>query len=207
MARHTRRSSLAKPTVADLEAAREKFEAVSPRDLFYQLSLYLMKQAGAGRGPFSRAEALAVLLQTWKPSGYRRRRHPGAAEHLAEIEELLVEHKQLLAGFAKRSIESLAPADEGPVRTLYFAFEDVLGKTAGSKALHLLAPRFFPVWDGAIAEKAYGLHSRDDRDYWRLLRATAKQVEVVGGEAALGRNPIKAIGEYNYCRHTLKQKS
>ena len=203
-----RRSSLAKPmSVADLEAAHEKYEAVVPRDLFYQLSLYLMKQAGVGRGPFTRAEALAVLLQTWKPSSYRPKRHPDPAEYLAAIEGLLVEHKKLLAGFAKRSIDSLAPADEGPVRALYFAFEDILGKSGASKALHLLAPRFFPVWDGAIAEKAYGLHSRDDRDYWRLLRATAEQVEVVGGEAALGRNPIKAIAEYNYCRYTLKQKS
>ena len=77
--------------------------------------------------------------------------------------------------------------------------------TGASKALHLLALRFFPLWDGAIAEIAYGLYARDDRDYWRLLCATAEQVLAVGGEAGLGRNPLKAIDEYNYCRYTLKR--
>ena len=29
----------------------------------------------------------------------------------------------------------------------------------------------------------------------------------VGGAAVLGRNPVKAIDEYNYCRYTLKRLS
>lgn len=95
------------------------------------------------------------------------------------------------------------PSDEPRIRGLYSGFATVLGKTGASKTLHMLAPRFFPLWDGFIAAQAYGLYARDDRDYWRLLCATAEQVKGVGGEAALGRNPIKAIDEYNYCRYTL----
>ena len=203
MATQTRRNSVAKPTLADLQAAREMFEAVEPRDLFYRLSLHLMGQ-GAG-SPFSRAEALAVLLQTWNHSYYQRLDIPFDAAHFAAIERLLAEHEQPLADFARRSIESLAPTDETLVRLIYHEFEAVLGQTGASKALHLLAPRFFPLWDGAIAATAYGLYARDARDYWRLMGATAMQVAAVGGEAALGRNPIKAIDEYNYCRYTLKR--
>ena len=203
----TRRNSVAKPTVEDLAAAREIFEAAEPRDLFYKLSLYLMEQAEARCGPFSRAEALAVLLQTWNRSYYQRQRHPFDAVHFAAIERLLSEHEQLLAEFSTRAIAPVRLADEDPVRALYGAFEAVLGQTGASKALHLLAPRFFPLWDVAIAEVAYGLYTRDDRDYWRLLCATAEQVEAVGGESALGRNPLKAIDEYNYCRYTLKRIS
>jgi len=207
MARQMRRNSVAKPNLADLEAAREMFEAVEPRDLFYQLSLYLMQHAEAHRGPFSRAEALAVLLQTWNRSYYQRLGIPFDRAHFAAIEGLLVDHERLLAGFAKRSITTLKPVDEDSIRALYRAFRAVLGQTGASKALHLLAPRFFPLWDVAIAEVAYGLYARDDRDYWRLVCATAEQVAAVGGEAALGRNPIKAIDEYNYCRYTLKRLS
>ncbi|HEX7431587.1 MAG TPA: hypothetical protein VF293_05285 [Candidatus Limnocylindrales bacterium] len=201
----TRRNSVAKPTLADLQAAREMFEAVEPRNLFYRLSLHLMEQAEGSRSLFSRAEALAVLLQTWNRSYYQRLRIPFDAAHFAAIEHLLVEHEQAMAEFAGRSIDSLTPVDEAPVRAVYDEFEAVLGQTGASKALHLLAPRFFPLWDGAIAATAYGLYARDARDYWRLLCATAEQVEAVGGEAALDRNPIKAIDEYNYCRYTLKR--
>ncbi|MGD0020278.1 MAG: hypothetical protein ABSD62_13590 [Candidatus Limnocylindrales bacterium] len=205
MARQTRRNNLAKPTLVELRTAREVFEAVEPRDLFYRLSLYLMEQAEARRGPFSRAEALAVLLQTWNHSYYQRLGIAFDAAHFAAIEGLLAEHEAALAGFAKRSISSRTDEDEDLVRALYRAFETVLGQTGASKALHLLAPRFFPLWDAAIAEVAYGLYARDDPDYWRLMCATAEQVAAVGGEAALGRNPIKAIDEYNYCRYTLKR--
>lgn len=205
MARPTRRNSFARPTLVDLRNAREVFEAVEPRDLFYQLSLYLIDEAEAGRGPFSRAEALAVLLQTWNHSYYQRLRIPFDAAHFVAIESLLADHEQLLAGFAKRSIASLTPVDEDTIRALYREFEAVLGQTGASKALHILAPRFFPLWDGPIAAVAYGLYARDDRDYWRLVCATNDQVEAMGGETALGRNPVKAIDEYNYCRYTLKR--
>jgi len=201
----TRRNSVAKPTVADLAAAREVFEAAEPRDLFYRLSLHLMEQAEGPCSPFSRAEALSVLLQTWNHSYYQRLRIPFDAAHFAAIEGLLADHSRVSGEFAERSIESVTPADETSVRALYSAFEAVLGKTGASKELHLLALRFFPLWDGAIAEIAYGLYARDDRDYWRLLCATAEQVLAVGGEAGLGRNPLKAIDEYNYCRYTLKR--
>lgn len=181
------------------------FEDVEPRNLFYRLSLYLMEQAEGSSSQFSRAEALAVLLQTWNRSYYQRLRIPFDAAHFAAIEHLLVEHEQSVAAFARRSIDSLTLADETTIRAVYDAFEAVLGQTGASKALHLLAPRFFPLWDGAIAATAYGLYARDARDYWQLLCATARQVEAVGGEGALGRNPIKAIDEYNYCRYTLKR--
>lgn len=45
MAIQTRRNSVAKPTLSELQAARAMFEAVEPRNLFYRLSLHLMEQA------------------------------------------------------------------------------------------------------------------------------------------------------------------
>ena len=207
MARVARRHSVANPTLADLEAARQMFEAVEPRDLFYRLSMQLMKDAMAGVGPFSRAEALAVLLQTWNRSYYQRLRRPFDAAHFAAIEGLLAGNGPFLAAVDGRTIESLNAADESSVRGLFAQFEAVLGPTGASKALHLLACRFFPLWDGAIAARAYGLYARDDRDYWRLVSAAAAQVRDLGGEEVVGRNPLKAIDEYNYCRYTLGRLS
>ena len=98
------------------------------------------------------------------------------------------------------SIETLEAADEATARQLVRAFESVLGQTGATKALHLLAPRFLLLWDVAIAAQAYGLYRRDDIDYWQLTRSTSQQAVGFGGGAALGRNALKAIDEYNCCR-------
>lgn len=203
MSRTPRWENAERPSLEDLAWARTTFEAVEPRDLFYKLAQYLMTQADRKDRPFSKAEALAVLLQTWNRSYYQRLKVPFDAAHFAAIEQLLDAHADELSRYRTRSIESLAPSDEPGIRSLYSEFAAVLGQTGASTALHMLSPSFFPLWDGPIAAQAYGLYARDGRDYWRLVRATAEQVKSVGGEAALSRNPIKAIDEYNYCRYTL----
>jgi hypothetical protein len=203
MSRTPRWENVGRPSLADLAWARATFEAAEPRDLFYRLATYLMVEADREGATFSKAEALAVLLQSWNRSYYQRLKIAFNAAHFAGIEHLLVAHADELGRLGARSIESLESSDESPIRTLYRDFAVVLGQTGASKALHMLAPRFCPLWDGFIAERAYGLYARDARDYWRLVWATAEQVKSIGGEAALGRNPIKAIDEYNYCRYTL----
>lgn len=205
MSRTPRWENVERPSLDDLAWARATFEAVEPRDLFYRLATYLMDAADKKGAAFSKAEALAVLLQSWNRSYYQRLKIPFDAAHFADIEHLLDAHADELAGLGARSIESLASSDEPRITGMYRDFAVVLGQTGASKALHMLAPRFCPLWDGFIAERAYGLYVRDERDYWRLVCATAEQVKSVGGEDALGRNPIKAIDEYNYCRYTLSK--
>jgi hypothetical protein len=105
-----------------------------------------------------------------------------------------------------RSIESFGPADEQTVREVFDDFRAVLGPVGAVKSLHLLAPRYFPLWDNAIAV-AYGVGGGSrgtpaDR-YLRMFRIAQAQVANLGdGELALSRNPLKAIDEYNYCRFT-----
>ncbi len=74
-----------------------------------------------------------------------------------------------------------------------------------AKALHLLAPRFFPLWDRAIA-KAYGLplgeRGKNAARYHRFMAIAKRQCEDLGGERAVGQNLLKALDEYNYCRYT-----
>jgi hypothetical protein len=64
---------------------------------------------------------------------------------------------------------------------------------------------FFPLWDRAIAE-AYGLalrqRGRNAERYCCFMRITKEQCKELGGEQTIGRNPLKAIDEYNYCKYT-----
>ena len=68
-----------------------------------------------------------------------------------------------------------------------------------------LAPRFLHPWDRAIAV-AYGptlgVTGSNGPRYVQFALITKKQAERVGGDSALGRNVLKAIDEYNYCRFT-----
>jgi len=190
-------------TIREIEAARRTFEANEPRDLFYRAATELVSLALEGKTSLSVAEALAVLLQTWNKMFYQYRKFDG--QHFTDIERLIRDHYSLLIDFRQRSIEGFDQGDESKVRHVFKAFEDVLGPVGAAKSLHLLAPRFFPLWDRAIAE-AYGLPLRKrgtnaDR-YCRFMRIVKGQIQSLGGEQTIGRNPLKAIDEYNYCKHT-----
>jgi hypothetical protein len=190
-------------TIREIEAARQAFEAHEPRDLFYRAATELVALALDGRTSLSVAEALAVLLQTWNKMFYRYRRFD--SQHFADIERLIRDHRSMLITFRQRSIQSLKQEDESEVVRVFKAFEEVLGPVGAAKCLHLLAPRFFPLWDRAIAD-AYSLplrpRGRNAERYWRFMGIVKKQVQSLGGEQAIGRNPLKAIDEYNYCKHT-----
>ncbi len=192
------------PTIEEIRRARKLFEANEPRDLFYRAATELLDLAMRGETSLSVAEAIAVLLQTWNRRYYNRSR-PFDSQHFLDIERVVSTHQQVLATFRRRSIESFGDEDEARVRRVFDSFEEVLGRVGASKALHLLAPRFFPLWDNAIAQR-YGVALRErgrnaDR-YCRFMGIAKKQWETLGGEQAVRRNPLKAIDEYNYCRYT-----
>lgn len=149
------------------------------------------------------AEALAVLLQTWNKMFYQYRRFDH--QHFTDIERLISDHYPLLITFRQRSIESFGQEDESKVKQVFKAFEEILGPVGAAKCLHLLAPHFFPLWDRAIAE-AYDLplgeRGRNADRYCRFMGIVQEQIQSLGGEQTIGRNPLKAIDEYNYCKHT-----
>ena len=187
----------------DVKKARDAFEANEPRDLFYRAATELVDLALRGATSLTLAEALAVLLQTWNKAYYQYRRFDNA--HFASIERLLAKHQTALAGYRNRSIADVVPKEESTIATLFEAFEKVLGPVGAAKALHLLAPRLFPLWDRAIAE-AYDLAlgqagSNGDR-YWRFILISQQQCADLTRADPGCANPLKSIDEYNYCRHT-----
>jgi hypothetical protein len=191
------------PTIQELAAAREAFEANEPRDLFYRAATELVDLAICEKTSLSVAEAVAVLLQTWNQAYYRYHKFDG--EHFAAIERLMDRHEQTLMGFRQRAIESFSDGDEATVATLFEEFEKVLGPVGTAKCLHLLAPSFFPLWDREIAKKhRLGLQRSGTNGprYCRFVRITKSQCGALGGEEAIGRNPLKALDEYNYCKYT-----
>jgi hypothetical protein len=191
------------PTLQELEVSRQAFEEMEPRDLFYRAATELAGLALRGESGLRLTEALAVLLQTWNKGYYRF--HPFHSQHFSDLEHSVDGHQQELADFRKRSIENFSERDEAVIEGLFADFEEVLGPVGAAKCLHLLAPRFFPLWDRAIV-KAYGLslgkRGQNAEQYLRFMRIAKLQCEILPGERAIGQIPLKALDEYNYCKYT-----
>jgi hypothetical protein len=87
---------------------------------------------------------------------------------------------------------------------MFADFERLLGPVGAGKALHLLAPRFFPLWDRGIAAKKKGCRLQragtNAPRYWRFMTITRDEVVALGSEAKRGEGLLKRLDEYNYCR-------
>ena len=190
-------------TPTNIKKAREEFEANEPRDLFYRAATELVDLALRRASSLTLAEALAVLLQTWNRAYYQYRPFDNA--HFVSIERLLSAHHATLMGYRNRAIADVGAGERASITRLFQAFEKVLRPVGAAKALHLLAPHVFPLWDRAIAE-AYGLAlgqagSNGER-YWRFILIAQRQCADLMRADPGCRSPLKSIDEYNYCRYT-----
>lgn len=109
------------------------------------------------------ANGLGVLLLTWNQALYRY-----GVFDFDKLEHFLKSRQNELNEFRNRAIDTLNKNDEAKIKSM---FEELLvalaseGKNkkprkspvAVAKALHMLAPDFFPIWDNAIAY-AYGCY-------------------------------------------------
>ncbi len=198
------------PTLDELAETRRVFRQREKRGLYYWVALDLLRLSDEGQTWITTSEALAVLLESWNSAYFRY--HPYGDETTldSELKKLLHRHHQGLAARRTRSIEDFEP-DEGHelsfIRSLFGDFEAALGPVGAAKTLHLLCPQYFPIWDRRIAHR-YGQGllpvsqgGNADR-YLRFMEITQHQCQCFGGQHALGRNPLKALDEYNYCHYT-----
>jgi hypothetical protein len=145
-------------------------------------------------------------LQTWNKAYYRYRRKFDNA-HFESIEGLLSRNRALLARYRETTIDQLGQQERTSIIALFCDFERVLGPVGAAKALHLLAPGLFPLWDRAIAgayDLPLGAAGSNGERYWRFLLIAQHQCLGLKRDDPNCPNPLKAIDEYNYCRHTKK---
>jgi hypothetical protein len=191
------------PTAEQLEMAQKLFEDYEPRDLFYRAATELVDLALARKTSLTVAEALAVLLQTWNAQYYRFRQ-PFNAAHFHAIEVLVDSYHAALRGYRARHILTLEPGEMEELAELFGNFEKTLGPVGAAKALHLLAPEFFPLWDRKIAE-CHGIYlgsaGENGPEYARFMTIVLSQImNLVSGFDI--RGILKRIDEFNYCRFT-----
>lgn len=181
-----------------------EYERREKRDPMYKVATFLLDYFWGK--PSDMADALGVLLLTWNQAFYRY----GPID-FERLEGCITKNLKRVEAYRQREILSLTHADESEIQDLFVEFMDALGIEGGkkspvssSKALHLLAPAFFPLWDEKIA-KAYGCYyeTRAAAQYIRFCRITKEIALAVGSYGVKSeRTLVKLVDEYNYAKFT-----
>jgi hypothetical protein len=166
--------------------------------------------------PSKMVEGVGVLLLTWNQVFYGR----FGWFDFDELEGCIADNYKTIEAFRKRDIFSLSPTDENDIRDLFINF---LKATRGrneksgvetktpvgvSKTLHLLAPKFFPMWDTQIAKdyRCYYYSSDKAADkyicFCKLIKEVAEKVKAYPKDRTL----VKLIDEYNHKTRSKKGK-
>lgn len=211
----------------------ENYIKNEPRDFIYKIATRIVSQSEDN--PTKVSEGLAVLLLTWNMSFYKF----GLLD-IDQLEECLRKWYRELREYERRDIESLTTRDDVHIRRIFDDFKVALrreGKrpadapVSAAKALHLLAPKFFPLWDDSIAKaREHECSGMKSEDYVRFMHKTRdladevleSYVEEHGGtrdeavEAIWNLHPhkipekkgklLKWIDEYNYARYTIPMR-
>src|SRR5438045_1968864 len=132
-------------TLKSIRHARGRYRVIAAGDVFYRAALVLVAASYERNPQLDLAESLALLLQTWNKDFYGRylRRSFDETDFKA-LRAVLRRHAKQLRTFRYRRLESFDEKDVPIVQRIFREFESVLGPVGTAKALHLLAPDFFP---------------------------------------------------------------
>jgi hypothetical protein len=203
-------------SLSELETECHTFETWEPRDSMYRVSTFLVREWWGD--PAKLVDALSVLLLIWNGAFYRY----GTFDE-ATAETCLRDNQGTLNAVREREIASFSGVDEKETGKLFNLVSQALARkvdgvespVSAGKALHLLAPSFFPLWDqyiapahdcpytGELASVAYIVFTQKTRAIAAQLTAELASAEELQKEW-LSRKPLlKRIDEYNYMKYTV----
>lgn len=198
------------PSADELRQGYQEFQRREKRDAMYKTASFLVAHFWGKSAEM--ADSLGVLLLTWNQALYRY-----GSFDFDELEKCITDNMSLIERYRTRSILEYSSSDDKDIMHLFQEFLTALkisnGKIAGTrspvataKALHLLAPDYFPLWDDKIAS-AYGCKYSDNpmAKYLAFMRLNKQLVEtlqpVMDGQIS-GKTLLKLIDEYNYAKYT-----
>jgi hypothetical protein len=204
------RGPLPTQTLNDLAEAHRRYAEVESRDFVYPQASILLEHAMQPNASGTMGAAIAILLQSWNHRFYTSKGIQCDQLHVAKIDALLELWRPHWLPFRARNIESLAFEDLSVIEVLFGDFDGLVGHVGAAKALHLVAPRFFPLWDNPIAN-GYGLHLRKGSNgatYVNFMKLIKNRISDLGGANLIERqvpgiSALKALDEWNYCEFTV----
>lgn len=184
-----------------------EFEIHEKRDAMYTVATFLVEHFWGK--PKEMSDGLGVLLLTWNHAFYRY-----GELNFDDLEKFLKRNKPIIVSFKKRNISSLSNDDKKPIKTLFDQLLDALkieskrgtrkSPVGVGKALHLLCPNFFPIWDEKIA-RAYKCYYGTDpsEKYFQFCKINKKLSGIITEyDIKSNKTTLKLIDEYNYSKYT-----
>lgn len=195
-----------------------------PRDASYRLSAVFLDERWGNIKAM--CETIENLMFSWMPQIFYIGKNRPA---FANLPDCISKWLDSLSSFRRRCIDSLENSDEDSIGELFWDFKDALkngrGQTsdvAAGKALGLLAPEFFPLWDSNIQVhyQRYDYFSFQClmREFWIKIvdsypssireEGMSKIAELYCDMPVFGthfpKTLLKMIDEYNYAKYTLR---
>ncbi len=212
----------------EVHQAHERFKRDEPRAFVYELAL--------GETRRSVVNGILLLLLIWNREAYQNMdRHAFfrfLGRHKVELESAIAKIEPVLALFKSEGLETVNLSKHGEAIKQIFVelcTPKKMGPTAAGKALHLLQPQLFMMWDDNIREghglaeieKVAGERSLKKRDYIeyyagayvtfmdRMQKLAKSLLADCSIDTVIEENDgytlPKLLDEYNYCVYTLKQ--
>ncbi|MCL4545175.1 MAG: hypothetical protein M1118_11360 [Chloroflexi bacterium] len=136
------------------------------------------------------AKAVAILLMTWNMGYYYRCIGPGKwsptsnpfnLDHWSELQGAIRDNQSELQRFRRLRLQTIIlERERESVYSVFDKFATLCGPVGAAKALHLLAPQFFPLWDNAIARLVLGPDKVGDKlkaeDYWGFMKRRREEI-------------------------------
>ncbi|GAB6077267.1 hypothetical protein [Desulfurobacterium crinifex] len=197
------------PTKDEFIKGIEAYRQYEKRNAMYKVSSCLMKQFWGDAE--NMANSLGVLLLTWNSPFYRY----GQLD-FDSLEEFIRNNLDKLNEFREKDITFCSPHNERIVKEIFDSLLEATkissnGKEKRSpvsvvKALHLLAPNFFPLWDDKIS-KAYKCTwykaEKAGEKYLKFMKVMKRFALYVKSLQLPYTEPVlKLIDEYNYSKYT-----
>ena len=198
------------PNKREFSRAVAKFKRYEKRDAMYVTATYLVKRFWNDSNELS--NGLGVLLLTWNQACYRY-----GSFDFDELADCIEENRPALKKLRNKKLLRISDDDGVNICHLFEEFQDALRSQSESgderysavgtvKALHLLAPHYFPLWDEAIAI-AYGYRYNRENGAQKYLAFCKDMLKFKKHVTEKGfvepdENALKKIDEYNYVTYT-----
>jgi len=199
------------------------FARSEPRDQIYVLCMNL----AAEPDPKGKLFAIDSLLREWNKKSFYRFRPDLLEKITPDIQDFLRQQGHQIETLEGTTLGHLDSSEVQLASELYWKLSkyESIRQTGASKALHMMVPRFFVMWDDKISSAYHRLHSGHKvqeaacyQEFMRTCNEIAESVMSKASEKELStKHPsfkvsgfkktlAKMIDECNYAEFTLKKQ-